>query len=248
MARPPSRSAEDRVRIVLAVLRGEVMIAEAARREGVSAAAVAKWRDAFLEGGAQAVTAGGPARPTSREEQLAAENEQLAAALGEAHMELRLWRKGALRGGAWLTASDSGDGWSLPFDAAGEEEPEPVVVEVAEAVAGSAGVLDEQVHGLGGAVAGAVGGVEGEELVGPAVDGRGEPDQLGHIGLRAPLEERDQASAGVVDVDSAEHGPQELLGQPTSPQRSPASRPRCSRAQPRSSRFSPATSSSRRIP
>src|SRR5690606_21969483 len=70
-----------------------------------------------------------------------------------------------------------------------------------------------QVHGLGGAVAGAVGGVEGEELVGPAVDGRGEPDQLGHIGLRAPLEGRDQASAGVVDVDSAEHGPQELLGQ-----------------------------------
>src|SRR5690606_37467595 len=113
----------------------------------------------------------------------------------------------------WLTASDSGDGWSLPFDAAGEEQPEPVVVEVAEAVAGSAGVLDEQVHGLGGAVAGAVGGVEGEKLVGPAVDGRGEPDQLGHIGLRAPLEERDQASAGVVDVDSAEHGPQELLGQ-----------------------------------
>lgn len=103
MARAPSRSAEDRVRIVLAVLRGEVTIAEAARREGVSATAVAKWRDAFLEGGAQAVTAGGPARPTSREEQLAAENEQLAAALGEAHMELRLWRKG----GALYPASTS---------------------------------------------------------------------------------------------------------------------------------------------
>ena len=35
-----------------------------------------------------------PAKPTSREQQLTAENEQLAAALGEAHMELRLWRKG----------------------------------------------------------------------------------------------------------------------------------------------------------
>lgn len=38
--------------------------------------------------------AGGPAKPTSREQQLAAENEQLAAALGEALMDLRLWRIG----------------------------------------------------------------------------------------------------------------------------------------------------------
>jgi transposase len=94
MARPPTRAAEDKVRIVLAVLRGEVTIAEAARREAVSQTSIANWRDAFLDGGAQAVAAGGPAKPTSREQQLAVENEQLAAALGEAHMELRLWRKG----------------------------------------------------------------------------------------------------------------------------------------------------------
>ena len=103
MARPPSRSAEDKVRIALAVLRGEVTIAEAARREGVSQTSIANWRDAFLDGGQQAVAAGGPAKPTSREQQLAAENEQLAAALGEAHMELRLWRKG----GALYPASTS---------------------------------------------------------------------------------------------------------------------------------------------
>ena len=36
MSRPPSRSAEDKVRIVLAVLRGEITLEEAARREGVS--------------------------------------------------------------------------------------------------------------------------------------------------------------------------------------------------------------------
>ncbi len=94
MSRPPSRSAEDKVRIVLAVLRGEITLAEAARREGVSQASIANWRDAFLEGGHQAVAAGGPAKPTRREHQLEAENENLAAALGEAHMELRLWRKG----------------------------------------------------------------------------------------------------------------------------------------------------------
>ena len=94
MARPPSRAAEDKVRIVPAVWRGEVTTAGAARREGVSQTSIANWRDQFLDGGQQAVAAGGPAKPTSREQQLAAENEQLAVALGEAHMELRLWRKG----------------------------------------------------------------------------------------------------------------------------------------------------------
>lgn len=51
MSRPPSRSAEDKVRIVLAVLRGEITLAEAARREGVSQTSIANWRDAFLDGG-----------------------------------------------------------------------------------------------------------------------------------------------------------------------------------------------------
>jgi transposase len=84
-------------------LSGEVTIAEAARREGVSQTSIANWRDQFLDGGHQAVAAGGPTKPTSREQHLAAENEQLAAALGEAHMELRLWRKG----GALYPASTS---------------------------------------------------------------------------------------------------------------------------------------------
>ena len=104
MARPPSRAAEDKSRIVLAVFRGEVSIAEAARREGVSQTSIANWRDQFLNAGSAAVAAGGPTKPTSREQQLAAENEQLAAALGEAHVELRLWRKG---GGALYPASTS---------------------------------------------------------------------------------------------------------------------------------------------
>ena len=103
MPRPPSKTAEHKVRIVLCVLRGELTIAEAARREGVSQTAIANWRDQFLDGGQQAVAVGGPAKPTSREQQLTAENEQLAAALGEAHMELRLWRKG----GALYPASTS---------------------------------------------------------------------------------------------------------------------------------------------
>ena len=41
MGRPPVKSVEDKTRIVLAVLRGEVSIASAARREGVSATSIA---------------------------------------------------------------------------------------------------------------------------------------------------------------------------------------------------------------
>lgn len=103
MARPPSKSPEEKARIVMAVLREEITIAEAARREGVSQTSIANWRDQFLEGGQAAITAGGRAGPTSREQHLEAEIEELTSALGEAHMELRLWRKG----GALYPASTS---------------------------------------------------------------------------------------------------------------------------------------------
>ena len=94
MARPPQKSVEDKTRIVLAVLRGELTIAEAARREGTSQTSVAKWRDQFLAGGQAALIEGARHGPTGREQALAAEIEQLTSALGEAHMELRVWRKG----------------------------------------------------------------------------------------------------------------------------------------------------------
>ena len=76
----------------LAVLRGEVSVAEAARREGASS--VLKWRDQFLAGGWQAVEAGARHGPSAREQQLAAVVEQLNTALGGAHMELRVWKEG----------------------------------------------------------------------------------------------------------------------------------------------------------
>ncbi len=46
--------------IVLAVFRGGVTVAEAARREGVSQTSITNWRDQFLDGGQQGVAAGGP--------------------------------------------------------------------------------------------------------------------------------------------------------------------------------------------
>jgi len=108
MGRPPVKSVEDKTRIVLAVLRGEVSIVSAARREGVSATSIAKWRDAFVEAGQAAVAAGGRRSPSGREQQLAAEIEQLNTALGEAHMELRLWKKGGSLHGAWTGSTGSG--------------------------------------------------------------------------------------------------------------------------------------------
>ena len=42
---------EERMRVVLAVLSGELTIAAAARRHGTTGKTVAEWRDRFLEGG-----------------------------------------------------------------------------------------------------------------------------------------------------------------------------------------------------
>ena len=94
MGQPPPKSVEDKVQIVLAVLRGEISIAAAARREGTSAMSISKWRDLLLAGGQRALEAGARGGPSSRERQLAGEIEELNRALGEAHMELRLWKKG----------------------------------------------------------------------------------------------------------------------------------------------------------
>ena len=107
MGREPAKSAADKMRIVLAVLRGEVSVAEAARREGASAVSVAKWRDQFLAGGRHALEAGARQGPSAREERLAAEIEQLNTALGEAHMELRLWKKGGLLHGPSTSSTPS---------------------------------------------------------------------------------------------------------------------------------------------
>src|SRR5579875_1993537 len=91
MSRPPVFPVEDKVRIVLSVLAGEMTVAEAARRHKVSETSVGKWKQQFLEAGKLGLAAGGSSRPSSREEQL----EALTTALGEAHVELRVWKRSA---------------------------------------------------------------------------------------------------------------------------------------------------------
>lgn len=85
---------EKKTRIVLSVLAGELSIAEAARREKVSEQSIGRWKAEFLEAGKTALVAG-RSGPSSREEQLEAEVAELTQALGEAHLEVRVWKKSA---------------------------------------------------------------------------------------------------------------------------------------------------------
>lgn len=97
MGRPLQWTAEQKLPLVLSVRRGEGSVAEIARRHRVSDVTLAKWRDAFLAGGSAALATGARGRPSSRERELETELEEVKAALGEAHAELRVrWKKGAI--------------------------------------------------------------------------------------------------------------------------------------------------------
>ena len=86
--------AERKTRIVLSALAGEMSIAEAARREKVSEQSIGRWKADFLEAGKTALAAG-RSGPSTREEQLEAHVEDLTQALGEAAVEIRVWKKSA---------------------------------------------------------------------------------------------------------------------------------------------------------
>ena len=90
---------EDKLRVVLSVLAGEMNCAEGARRLGVSRDSVTKWKHQFLEAGARRLqeVPSGPAgkRGTAEQRRLQLENEQLKLALAEATVQLRIWQRGA---------------------------------------------------------------------------------------------------------------------------------------------------------
>ncbi len=94
MSRPPVIPVDKKTRIVLSVLAGEVSVAEAARREKVSEQAIGNWKRQFLEAGKAGIAAG-KSKPSSREQQLEEEVAELTQALGEAAIEIRVWRKSA---------------------------------------------------------------------------------------------------------------------------------------------------------
>ncbi len=58
MGRQLKWSVEQKLPLVLSILRGEGSVAEIGRRHQVSDATLAKWRDALLSGGAAALANG----------------------------------------------------------------------------------------------------------------------------------------------------------------------------------------------
>ncbi|MEU6702030.1 helix-turn-helix domain-containing protein [Pseudonocardia sp. NPDC046786] len=81
MARPPVMPAEDKTRIVLSVLAGEITVAGVARRAKVSEQSVGTWKRQFLEAG-RAGLAAGKSGPSTREQQLEAEVSDLTPGPG----------------------------------------------------------------------------------------------------------------------------------------------------------------------
>ncbi len=68
MGRLAKHSVDFKARIVLGVLRGEMSMAEAARRHRVSETSIGKWKDEFIRAGREALSPRPPDRqaPTRR--------------------------------------------------------------------------------------------------------------------------------------------------------------------------------------
>lgn len=96
MGRKPIRSADEKLSAVMAVMRGEMTQVEIARRLELSQTTISKWLKQFTEAGLEGLSRGDNARAPSskREVELEAQIDELTSALGEAYVELRVWRKG----------------------------------------------------------------------------------------------------------------------------------------------------------
>lgn len=87
-------SSEEKIRIVLDGLRGEVTIAELCRREGIAESLYYSWSKEFLEAGKRRL-AGDTARSATTNEvkDLRREAQQLKEVVAEQALELRLHKK-----------------------------------------------------------------------------------------------------------------------------------------------------------
>ncbi|MFJ3408211.1 transposase [Promicromonospora sp. NPDC090134] len=95
MGRPPAIPTEAKQRIVLAILSGELSIAQAAREEHVAEQSISRWKADFLKAGNAALLPGGATRSSSQEEHLRAQVQDLTQALGEAMLEAWRWKRNA---------------------------------------------------------------------------------------------------------------------------------------------------------
>ncbi|MCX4752426.1 helix-turn-helix domain-containing protein [Kitasatospora purpeofusca] len=77
----------------MSILAGEMTVVEAVRRAKVSEQSIGNRRRQFLESGRAGLA--GKSGPSTREQQFEAQVADLTQALGEAAVELRVWKKSA---------------------------------------------------------------------------------------------------------------------------------------------------------
>ena len=87
-------SADEKIRIVLEGLRGEIAISELCRREGIAASVYYKWSKAFLEAGKNGLTRD-TLRDASSDEvkYLKSENDDLKKAVAELTLDVIRYKK-----------------------------------------------------------------------------------------------------------------------------------------------------------
>lgn len=87
-------SAEEKIRIVIEGLRGEISVSELCRREGIAPTVYYRWSKAFLEAGNNGLTRDTRRDATAEEvKRLKQENGDLKRALAEAILEVQKFKK-----------------------------------------------------------------------------------------------------------------------------------------------------------
>jgi len=87
-------SAEEKIRIVLEGLRGEIPVTELCRREGISTVIYYRWSKAFLDAGKNGLVRDTKRNATVPEvRQLKGENDDLKRALAESVLEIQRLKK-----------------------------------------------------------------------------------------------------------------------------------------------------------
>ena len=87
-------SAEEKIRIVVEGLRGEISVSALCRREGIALTMYYRWSKAFLEAGKTGLTRDTRRDATAQEvKQLKEENEILKKALAEAILDVQKYKK-----------------------------------------------------------------------------------------------------------------------------------------------------------
>jgi len=89
------------------------------------------------------------------------------------------------------------------------------VVVVPESVGVAADLLGEHVGVLDSTVGGSAGSVVGEDLVGPAADGSGEPGDFGDSSVGAPGVEGDETAPGASFAVGGVHVAESFFGDPS---------------------------------